>query len=65
MINLNQKTFNQVAGLVFTVAALAHLWRLLTGAQMVMAGWAIPSWLSVVGVALAGYLAYSAYKLMK
>lgn len=65
MINIKQKTFNQLAGLIFTLAALVHLWRVLTGAEMVLAGWSVPAWLSLLGVVAAGYLAYSAYKLMK
>lgn len=65
MINLNQKTYLQVSGLLFTVAAVVHLLRAVLGWEASIAGWMIPGWLSWIAVVVAGYLAYSAYKLMK
>lgn len=65
MRNLNQKTYLQVTGLIFTVIAVLHLLRVLMGWEANLAGWMVPGWLSIVAVVVAGYLAYSAYKLMK
>ena len=62
---MNQKTYLQVTGLLFTAAAVVHLLRVLMGWPANLAGWEIPTWFSLVGVVVAGYLAYSAYKLMK
>jgi len=46
------------------VGAIIHLLRVLMGWSANIAGWDVPVWLSLVAVVLAGYLAYSAYKLM-
>lgn len=62
---MNQKTYLQVTGLLFTVAALVHLLRAVLGWEASIAGWMVPGWLSWIAVVVAGYLAYSAYNLMK
>lgn len=62
---MNQKTYLQVTGLLFTVGAIVHLLRVLMGWEASIGGWLVPGWLSIVGVVVAGYLAYCAYKLMK
>lgn len=64
VINLNQKTYLQVSGLIFTVIAVLHLLRVVLGWEASIAGWMVPGWLSLIAVVVAGYLAYSAYKLM-
>lgn len=62
---MNQKTYLQVTGLIFTVIAVLHLLRVLMGWSANLAGWEVPGWLSIVALAVTGYLAYCAYKLMK
>ena len=62
---MNQKTYIQVTGLLLTVGVVVHLLRLILGWSANIAGWEVPVWLSVVAVVVAGYLAWSAYKLMK
>lgn len=62
---MNQKNYFQVTGLLFTVGAIVHLLRLVLGWKANLAGWEVPVWLSMVAVVVAGYLAYSAYKLMR
>jgi len=65
VISLTQRTYLQVTGLLLTVGTVFHLLRLLMGWRANIAGWDVPSWISLVAVVVAGYLAYSAYKLMK
>ena len=64
---MKQKTYLKVSGLIFTVVAIFHLLRLVLGIgwDINVAGWNVPGWFSLVGLAVAGYLAYAAYKLMK
>jgi len=62
---LNQRTYLQVTGLLLSVGAVVHLLRVLLGWEANLAGWEVPIWLSLVVMVIAGYLAYSAYKLMK
>lgn len=62
---MNQRTYLQVTGLLFSLAAVVHLLRAVFGWEVSIAGWMIPGWLSWIAVVVAGYLAYCAYKLMK
>lgn len=68
MIKLQQRTYLQITGLIFIVIAVLHLLRVLLGWKALgisVAGWMVPGWISWIAVVVAGYLAYSAYKLMK
>ena len=60
---MNQKTFFNVTLLIFSLIALLHALRLVYSWSAVIGGWEFPMWLSGAAVVLAGYLAYSAFKL--
>lgn len=51
------KPFTTIAVGIFTLVALTHLCRLVTGWDVTIAGTAIPMWVSYVSVVLAGGLA--------
>ncbi|MDP3702885.1 MAG: hypothetical protein Q8R78_00630 [Candidatus Omnitrophota bacterium] len=59
---MNQKTFVLTAGVVFSLVALLHALRLLLGWDAVIGGWHVPMWLSWLALALAGYLAFTAFR---
>lgn len=46
----------RVAGTIFGIVALVHLWRLLTGFDAVVAGWQVPLWVNGLGAAVTGAL---------
>ena len=52
-----KKPFTSLASVLLLVVALAHVWRLLTGAQVTIADDIIPMWVSGVGAVVAGGLA--------
>ena len=54
------QTFARVSGAVFSLVALLHLLRLIFRWEAVIGGWTVPMWVSWVGIALAGALAYAA-----
>ena len=58
---MKQRTFNTVAGTVFLLVAVLHALRLLRGWDLLIAGRHVPLWASWAGLALAGFLAYSAF----
>lgn len=60
---LSIKTLLQIVGTIFTIVGVLHLLRLLIGFQVVLGGWILPMWLSILGVALPWYLAYNAWVL--
>ncbi len=45
----------------FGIVALLHLWRALSGTELVIGTLSIPPWGSFVGFLLAGYLSYLNY----
>ena len=62
---MTQHTFNLIAGLIFLIVAVLHSLRLLQGWHASIGGWIVPIWVSWVGLALAGFLAYTAFRLKK
>ena len=59
---MDHKTYMTVSTGIFALVAFLHLARVLLGWDMLIGGWEIPVWLSVVGVIGAGFLAYTGYK---
>lgn len=51
------KPFTTIAIAVFTIVGIVHLLRLLLGFDLVVAGWAVPLWVNLVGAIAAGVLA--------
>ena len=60
---MNQKTFTLTAGVIFSLVAVLHALRLLLGWDAVIGGWTVPMWFSWLALALAGYLAFTAFKI--
>jgi hypothetical protein len=53
----------RVAGTIFGLLCLGHLLRLLTRAEVLIAGHPLPLWASVVGVLIAGGLSFWMWRL--
>ena len=51
------KPFTTIAIAVFSLVGIVHLLRLLFGWEVVIAGYALPMWASLVGAIGAGMLA--------
>jgi len=56
------KTGTLLAIIVFTVVALAHLYRLVTGTEILLDGDTVPQWISVPGVLVPGLIAWVLWK---
>ncbi len=56
------KTVYLASAIIFTVLTVAHLTRLLTGAEVIIEGWVVPLWVSGVGVLVAGTLAFKLWR---
>jgi uncharacterized protein YsxB (DUF464 family) len=54
---MDKKTYYQVVTVVFAVIAVGHALRVYYGWEAVIAGVAVPAWVSIVAVFVAGYLA--------
>lgn len=63
---MRNETYVKATSVIFAVVAIMHLYRLVTGDFVVsFGGFEIPQWVSLLGLAVAGYLAYAGYKLKK
>lgn len=59
---MRERGYMLVVGVLFTIIAAAHLMRLFSSAQITIMGWAVPLWLSWVGVIVTAYLAYTSFR---
>ncbi|MBT6034666.1 MAG: hypothetical protein HOJ15_00320 [Candidatus Jacksonbacteria bacterium] len=55
---MSKKVTLKLAATLLTFAALLHLVRVLAGWDMVINGWLLPVWVSILVVLLAGYLGF-------
>ena len=62
---MTQKTFSLVASVIFLLVALGHLSRLVFKVSVLLAGWAVPSWVSWVAALVFAYLALEGFRLAK
>jgi hypothetical protein len=60
---VKERVYFVFAGAIFTVVCLAHLARVLTGAEFVIFGWYVPVFLSWIGIVVSFYLAYASFHL--
>ncbi|MBU6231751.1 MAG: hypothetical protein KGI45_02920 [Patescibacteria group bacterium] len=60
---LRTRTYFAFVGTIMGIVALAHLVRLFSSAEVNIAGWIVPLWLSWIGVAVAAYLSYMSFRL--
>ena len=51
------KPFTTLAAALFGFIALAHLYRLVRGCEVIVSGTVIPQWLSVVGLVIGAGMA--------
>jgi hypothetical protein len=62
---VERKTYLTLAGAIFALVSLAHLLRAVMGWPVIIAGWAVPMWLSWVAFVAAGVLGYFGLNLAK
>jgi hypothetical protein len=60
-----EKIYLVVSGLIFDLVFLLHLLRIIFGWPAEIGEFEVPMWTSWVSLAVAGYLALSAYRLLK
>ena len=60
---MDQKQFSFVAGAIFALVALVHLWRIFAGWPVVIDGWTVPMWLSWFGIIVGVGLSFSGLRL--
>lgn len=61
-MNKNHKNIHVVAGLIFAVVAILHLYRILIGFQVIFGSVSIPLWASWIGFIVATVLSYLFFK---
>ena len=60
---MTQRTYIHITGTLFGLIALLHVVRLINGWPAVIGAWTVPLWMSAIGVVVAGFLVWSAWRL--
>jgi uncharacterized membrane protein len=60
---MTPRTYSLITGIIFSLVALLHALRLLRGWHVVIGDLSLPIWVSWIGLAIAGYLAYQGFRL--
>ena len=55
---MTQRSFSLTTSILFLLIAVLHAVRLMQGWQVTMGGAVIPLWVSGIGLAISGFLAY-------
>ena len=62
---MNKKTYLSTAATIFLIVATLHLLRVIYKLEVVVGGWVVPQWLSVLAVVFIGYMSYQAFENLK
>ena len=53
---MTEKQFCLICGVLFSIVALVHMYRLVAGWPVMLGSWDVPVWMSGFAVVLAGVL---------
>ncbi len=62
---MKDKTFELIAGAIFSLISLGHLTRIVRGVDFRFGEWAAPMWISWVALVVMGFLAYQGFRLAR
>ena len=62
---MDHKMYMKVSTAIFTVVAIVHAVRVYQGWGVMIGPYAIPVWASIAGVLVAGFLAWTGYKMIR
>ena len=62
---MTQRSFSLITSILFSLIALLHAVRLLQGWQVTIGSAVLPLWVSWIGLAISGFLAYEGFLLSK
>jgi len=62
---MSQRTFLGVSGTIFAIVALLHLARIIYGWPAQIGTFVAPAWVSWLSLLVAGYLAITAFSLLR
>jgi hypothetical protein len=62
---MTPRVFSLITATLFSLIALLHVLRLLRGWQVTIGDVVVPVWVSWIGLAIAGYLAYQGLKVRR
>jgi hypothetical protein len=60
---MKPKAYAAVTGTIFLAVAAAHVWRLFGGYEFRVGPWDVPTWGSMIAVAVAGYLSFAGLRI--
>jgi hypothetical protein len=57
-----KRPFTLIAAIIFALITVVHAYRLITQFQVTAGSHTLPMWVSIVGIAVAGILAFGLYR---
>ena len=60
---MNSRSYALLSGIVFTLMALLHLWRLSTGTEATLGNWVVPMDASWGGLLVTAVLAFNGLRI--
>ena len=57
-----KRPFTLIAAMIFALITVLHAYRLITQFQVTAGNHTLPLWLSIVGIVVAGILAFGLYR---
>lgn len=62
---MNTRTYAITSSVIFFLVALVHVFRLVLKWDVMIDGWYVPAWASVIGVLVAGFLSFEGLRLFR
>jgi hypothetical protein len=62
---MNTRSYAITSSVIFFLVALAHLLRLVWRWDVMIDGWHVPAWVSIVGLLVAGFLSFQGFRLFR
>ena len=62
---MGPKAYGVVTGILFSLGAVAHLTRLITGWHLTLGNTTLPVWISWIGLAVGAYLGFEGFRLSR
>lgn len=62
---MSVRTYGLTTSVIFLLVAVVHLLRLLGQWDVVVGGWRLSMWVSVIGVLVPGFLSYAGVRLVQ
>lgn len=62
---MSTRAYAATSGVIFFLVAVLHLLRLVWQWDMIIGGWHVPAWVSIVGILVPSFLSFQGFRLFR